>query len=286
MTNVALFGAGGKMGSRIAAKLVADGGYAVAAVETSETGRDRIRAATGLEAVTPEVAMAAAEVVVLAVPDRAIGAVMRGIIDLAQPGTAFIVLDAAAPHAGEMPDRADVTYFCTHPCHPPLWGFETDPLPGRDYFGGVRAPQGIVCALIQGPEAHYAVCEAIARVAFAPVARAHRCTLEQIAILEPALSETVGATFAMALREATEKAIGMGVDREAAVDFILGHLNIELAVAFEMFPGGRFSDGAYHAIAQANKQIFQEGWLDKVFNHEAITQSVREIVNPPVAPSR
>ena len=124
MTNVALFGAGGKMGSRIAAKLVADGGYAVAAVETSETGRDRIRAATGLEAVTPEVAMAAAEVVVLAVPDRAIGAVMRGIIDLAQPGTAFIVLDAAAPHAGEMPERADVTYFCTHPCHPPLWRSE------------------------------------------------------------------------------------------------------------------------------------------------------------------
>jgi len=39
-------------------------------------------------------------------------------------------------------------------------------------------------------------------------------------------------------------------------------------------------------MAQANKQIFQEGWLDKVFNHDAITQSVREIVNPPTGPSR
>lgn len=286
MARVALFGAGGKMGSRIAAKLVAHGGHDVAAVETSPSGRDRIRAATGLEATTPEAAMAGAEVVVLAVPDRAIGAVMRGIIDLARPGTAFIVLDAAAPHAGEMPVRADVTYFCTHPCHPPLWGFETDPLPERDYFGGVRAPQGIVCALIQGPEEHYATCEAIARIAFAPVDRAHRCTLEQIAILEPALSETVGATFSMALREATERAIAMGVDREAAIDFILGHLNIELAVAFERFPGGRFSDGAYHAIAQARKVIFQDGWLDRVFDHDAIKQSVREIVNPPAAPPR
>lgn len=285
MTNVALFGAGGKMGSRIAAKLAGHGGYAVAAVETSSTGRDRIRTTTGLESVSAEAAMATAEIAILAVPDRAIGSVMRRIIDLARPGTAFIVLDAAAPHAGEMPERADVTYFCTHPCHPPLWGFETDPLPGRDYFGGVRAPQGITCALIQGPEAHYAMCVEIARVFYAPVARAHRCTLEQIAILEPALSETVGATFAMALREATERAIAMGVDREAAVDFILGHLNIELAVAFEMFPGGRFSDGAYHAIAQAKKAIFQDGWLDRVFDHDAIKQSVHEICHPPSTPA-
>ena len=50
---------------------------------------------------------------------------------------------------------------------------------------------------------------------------------EQLAILEPALSETVGATFALALREATDEAVRRGVPKQAAIDFIIGHLNIE-----------------------------------------------------------
>ena len=41
------------------------------------------------------------------------------------------------PHAGEMPERADVTYFVTHPCHPPLFNDETDPAAKADYFGGI-----------------------------------------------------------------------------------------------------------------------------------------------------
>ena len=36
----------------------------------------------------------------------------------------MIVLDAAAPHAGNMPVREDVTYFVTHPCHPPIYNDE------------------------------------------------------------------------------------------------------------------------------------------------------------------
>ena len=49
----------------------------------------------------------------------------------------------------------------------------------------------------------------------------------------------------IALREATDEAIRRGVPRQAAVDFVLGHINIELAIAFEAFPEGRFSDGAF-----------------------------------------
>ena len=36
------------------------------------------------------------------------------------------MLDAAAPHAGELPERDDVTYFVTHPCHPPIFNDETE----------------------------------------------------------------------------------------------------------------------------------------------------------------
>ena len=104
------------------------------------------------------------------------------------------------------------------------------------------------------------------REIYKPVMRAHRCTVEQLAILEPALSETVGATFALTLREATEEAIKRGVPKQAAIDFIIGHLNIELAIAFGIFPEGRFSDGALQAIDKARPVIFRDGWLDEVFS--------------------
>lgn len=279
MTKVALLGAGGKMGLRLASNLKTSR-FSVDHIEISEAGRARLKQEVGVDAVPGDNAVADADVVLLAVPDRAIGAVAGGLIEKVKPGAALIVLDAAAPHAGRMPERADVTYFCSHPCHPALFDFTSDIDVQKDFFGGVHAPQGIVCALIQGPEAHYALCEEVARTIYAPVTRSYRCTLEQIAILEPALSETVGATLALALREACDRAVQMGVPPDAARDFMLGHLKIELGIAFEIFPGGKFSDGALHAIEQAKPLIFKDNWLDAVFDREAIEKSVRDICSP------
>ena len=282
MTKIALMGAGGKMGVRLATNLMGSR-FEIAPVEVAEAGRARLKAATGLDCMEQGQALSRADVVLLAVPDRAIGAVSHAIVDRLDPGTAVIVLDAAAPHAGEMPKRDDVTYFVTHPCHPPIFNDETTTAGKTDFFGGVHARQHIVCALMQGPEEHYALCEEVAREIYKPVMRAHRCTVEQIAILEPALSETVGATFALALRDATDEAVRRGVPEQAAHDFILGHLTIELAIAFGIFPEGKFSDGALHAIAQARPQIFREDWLERVFAPEAVLQSVKDICHPDAA---
>ena len=52
----------------------------------------------------------------------------------------------------------------------------------------------------------------------------HRVTVEQMAILEPALSETVAATCIAVIREAMEEAIARGVPAEAARDFLMGHV--------------------------------------------------------------
>jgi hypothetical protein len=276
MTKIALLGAGGKMGVRLATNLV-ESRFEVDHVEISEEGRRRLASAIGVDCVDQDQALAGADVVLMAVPDRLIGKIAHSIIDKVRPGTAFIVLDAAAPHAGEMPDRPDVTYFVTHPCHPSVFNDETDPEAKKDFFGGVKAKQHIVCALMQGPEEHYALCEEIARTIYKPVIEAHRCTVEQIAILEPALSETVAITMCIALREATEEAIRRGVPRQAAVEFVLGHINIGLSIAFEAFPEGRFSDGALQAIEQAKPQIFREGWLERVFDPKAVMQSVKDI---------
>ena len=157
----------------------------------------------------------------------------------------------------------------THPCHPPIFNDETDAEAKQDFFGGVKAKQSIVCALMQGPEKHMRSARMSPRPLW-PVIRSHWCTVEQIAIMEPAMSETVGATMCLALREATDEAIRRGVPKDAAFDFMLGHLTIEPAIAFEVFPEGRFSDGALHAIEEARPLIFKEGWLDRVFSEEAV----------------
>lgn len=276
MTKIALLGAGGKMGVRLATNLQGSD-YRVDHVEISQEGRERLRAAIGAECVDQRQALAEADVVLMAVPDRLIGKIAHSFIDEVRPGTAIIMLDAAAPHAGELPRRADVTYFITHPCHPPIFNDEVDPQAKMDFFGGIAAKQHIVCALMQGPEEHYAMCEAVARTIYKPVMRSHRCTVEQLAILEPALSETVGATLSLAMRDAVEEAVRRGVPQQAAIDFMLGHLNIELAIAFGVFPQGRFSDGALHAIDKAKPQIFREGWLERVFDSDSVMKSVKEI---------
>ena len=108
--------------------------------------------------------------------------------------------------------------------------------------------------------------------------RAHRCTTAQMVVLEPALSETVGATFAKALADATKAAADRGVPYQAAEDFLLGHLTILLAVAFGRVPGGRLSDACLLAIEEAEPMIFKEGWLEKIFEPESISASVKSII--------
>jgi len=276
MTKVALMGAGGKMGVRLATNLM-ESEHDVLHVEIDPNGQQRLKDETGLDCVGQGQALSNAEAVILAVPDRLIGKVLSGFVDDLNPGTAVIMLDAAAPHAGTLPERSDVTYFVAHPCHPPLFNDETDPEAKKDYFGGIAAKQHIICALAQGPEEHYAMCEEIARSFYRPVMRSHRCTVEQMAILEPALSESVGATFAKVLKDATDEAARRGVPYQAAEDFLLGHMTILLAVAFGIQPGGKLSDGCLLAISEAEPVIFKDGWLDRVFAPEAVKASVQSI---------
>jgi hypothetical protein len=276
MTKIALLGAGGKMGVRLATNLMGSR-FEVDHVEISAEGQARLKAATGAGCVDRDEALAGADVVLMAVPDRLIGKIAHSFIEKIRPGTAIIMLDAAAPYAGELPTRDDVTYFVTHPCHPPIFNDEVEPAAKTDYFGGIAAKQHIVCALMQGPDEHYTLCEVIARTIYKPVMRSHRVTVEQLAILEPALSETVGATLALAMRDAVDEAARLGVPHQAAMDFLMGHLTIELAIAFNVFPEGRFSDGALLAIAKAKPEIFREGWLQRVFDKEAVLKSVKEI---------
>ncbi|MEE4212625.1 MAG: phosphogluconate dehydrogenase C-terminal domain-containing protein [Parvularcula sp.] len=275
MTRVALLGAGGKMGLRTARNLVGED-YEVDHVEISEAGRKRIKETIGVDCVDADNSLASADMVLLAVPDAAIANVLNAHVGKLKPGARVIMLDAAAPHAGILPKREDIAYFVAHPCHPPINRWEPTREAQDDHFGGIAAPQAIVCALMQGPDEDYAACEALARVIYKPVMRSHRVTVEQMAILEPALSETIGATLVTAMGEAIDAAAARGVPREAAYDFMMGHIGIEMAIVFGWLSEGQFSDGALYAIEKAKARIFRDDWLD-VLEPDEVHQSVRAI---------
>ena len=274
MTSIALFGAGGKMGHRLSRNLK-DTAFTVRHVEVSEQGRARLAQDFGVQCVSPEVALSDAQVAILAVPDTHIGKVAQSINHLLKPGTIVVVLDAAAPFAGHLPERPDLTYFVTHPCHPPIFNDETDAAAKLDRFGGIAAKQHIVSALMQGPEEHYALGEEVARTIWAPVMRSHRVTVEQMALLEPGLSETVVASLLDVMREAMDEVVARGVPAEAARDFLLGHMNILGAVIFKEQPGV-FSDACNKAIQFGKPMLMRDDWK-RVFEPDEIAASIKRI---------
>jgi D-apionate oxidoisomerase len=271
---IALFGAGGKMGMRLGANL-RNTRFAVAPVEVSEAGKERLRAEMGWAAVDADAALAGAGIVVLAVPDTAIGKVAHGIVSKLAPGTMVIFLDAAAPYAGHLPVREDITYFVTHPCHPPIFNDETDLKAKLDRFGGVAAKQAIVCCLMQGPESDYIKGEEVAKAIWSPVMRSHRLTVEQLALLEPGLAETVVASLLDVMREAMDEVVNRGVPEAAARDFLLGHMNILAAVIFKEQPGV-FSDACNKAIQFGKPVLMRHDWK-RVFEPDEIAASIQRI---------
>jgi D-apionate oxidoisomerase len=274
MTKIALFGAGGKMGMRLGANLK-NSAYAVAPVEVSDAGKARLSDELGWQSTPVDHALKGADIVVLAVPDTAIGKVAHSIVAQLAAGTIVVILDAAAPYAGHLPKRDDITYFITHPCHPPIFNDETDMAAKLDRFGGVAAKQAIVCCLMQGPEEHYAIGEAVAKTIWAPVMRSHRLTVEQIALLEPGLAETVVASLLDVMREAMDEVVRRGVPHAAARDFLLGHMNILAAVIFKEQPGV-FSDACNKAIEFGKPVLMRDDWK-RVFEADEIAASIQRI---------
>jgi D-apionate oxidoisomerase len=260
MTAIAILGSGGKMGFRVTRKLV-EAGYDVRPVEVADAGRARL-ADAGIAAIPLDEAVADARAVVLALPDNLIGKVAHELAPKLGAGTMLVILDAAAPYADALPkDRPDLTYFVGHPCHPPLFNDETDTAARRDYHGGV-AHQSIVCALMQGPEQDYALGEVICRAMWSPIIRCHRVTVEQLAILEPGLSEMVAMPFVDTMVEAVDEcAAKYGIPREAALDFLIGHLNVEIAMWFGFSPKVP-SDAALRLMRFAKGVVVKDTWRE------------------------
>jgi hypothetical protein len=280
MSTVALVGAGGKMGCRITDNMKSQTDYRMLHVEVAPVGLANL-AKRGVAAVPAAEAVPQADFVVLAVPDNRVEAISAQVVPLMKTGAALVHLDPAAPCAGRVFKRADVAYFVTHPCHPPVFNDETDLDAKRDFFGGVKAKQHIVCALLQGSDADYDRGVALCTALFHPVIKAHRVSVEQMAILEPALVETTSAPAVMMIKEGLDEAIRRGVPADAARAFLMGHINIQLAITFGEVDA-RYSDGALKMLAEAQSVLFKPDWK-KVFEPEAVRAQLESILKAPTA---
>lgn len=274
MTTIALVGAGGKMGCRLTDNFLNCSEYFLHYLEISEQGIKNLKQ-RNVEVSTDADAISKADVVILAIPDIAIGKISDDVIPQMKPGALVLTLDPAAPLDGVIHHREDLGYVIAHPCHPSVFNWEPTETAFRDFYGGISAKQSIVVALMHGSEAHYQLGEKISQDMYAPIHHTHRITLEQMAILEPAMVETLAQTCMEVVKEGFDCIIELGVPEPAARDFVLGHLRIQIAVLFKEV-NGSFSDAAYKISKRAKPILFKENWK-RIFEMDDIKEQVKDI---------
>ncbi len=274
MEKVTLVGAGGKMGFRLTQNLK-NSDYEMTYLEISPQGMQKL-GEKGITVTRAGDCLPHADIVILAVPDVALSMVSGEMIPMMKSGALVVTLDPAAALAGKLFARDDVAYFITHPAHPSIFNWEPVEEKMKDHFGGIAARQAIVCAIMRGNDADYVRGEKLAKVFYGPVHRSHRITVEQMGLLEPALVETLASTCVYVIRQGLDEVIKRGVPAEAARDFLLGHLRIQMAVLFNELPGAVFSDAANKALQRGLKEFIRDDWK-KVFEPENVMDQIKSI---------
>lgn len=272
---IAVIGAGGKMGMRVSNNLVRTA-HTVFYSENSPAGQERVIAA-GRELTATEEAVADADIVVLAVPDLALGPVTAHVVPLLKSGAIVLTLDPAAAYAGLLATRDDVIQAVAHPCHPSIFLQRTTPEEYADTFGGIAAPQDAIAAIESDDEAKRAIVEATVRAIYAPVIDVHWVTVKQLAQLEPTLVETVACMIGALLKEALDEAVNtMGVPEPAARSILLGHTQVALANGLR--GDNPFSDACLIAMDYGREAIIKDDWK-KIFRDDELDKNLAKMLH-------
>lgn len=276
---VSVIGAGGKMGTRTSNNLSkATEEVELLFVETSPKGIESIRA-RGFDVTSMEEAVAKSDVIVLAVPDTVIKIASKPVVDLMKAGSGLIILDPAAAVAKELSLRDDCTFAVAHPCHPSYF-LDQDTVEARnDYFGGVDGKQDIVMAKIQGDDETFALCRRVSEIMYGPVVNSYVMGIRDVAFLEPTLVELLGATCLFAMAETVNEAERKGIQREAAVSFLSGHI-YNLSANFLGFLGNTpVSDACKVAIGLGNKLVLRDDWK-QIWNDDVLDKVIATMIHP------
>lgn len=278
MSRVTILGAGGNMGRRITGALLSRPEYELRFVEPSTGGRERMDE-LGVTATELAPALRGADTVVFAINDSALGRVATEVVPRLDSGTSILFLDPAALAADRIPRRGDVDCYVVHPTHPPLYSLleEESPEARRDFWGGGLARQALVFAIAWGSEERAEPAQRLARDMFAPISALHRVTVEQMALLEPALTETLTNGCIALIHDGMERVIAAGVPADATYDFLMGHIQIGLALIFDKLDW-KLSEGAQLALRESRQMLFRDDW-HRIFEPEAVLASVRRITD-------
>jgi hypothetical protein len=261
--SIAVIGAGGKMGTRVSTNL-AKTNHTVYYSENSPAGQARM-AEIGRTVTPSEEAVLVADVVILAVPDLALGPVSGALVPLLRHGTVVLTLDPAAAYAGLLTTRDDVVFAVAHPCHPSVFLERHTPEEYADTFGGIAAPQDVVAAIESDDEGKREITEATIRAMYAPVIDVHWVTVKQLAQLEPTLKES--------LDEAVNT---MGVPEPAARAILLGHTQVALANSLN--GDNPFSDACLIAMDYGRSNIIKDDWK-KVFRDDELDKNLAAMLH-------
>ncbi|GAA0491862.1 phosphogluconate dehydrogenase C-terminal domain-containing protein [Microbacterium aurantiacum] len=272
---IAVIGAGGKMGMRVSNNL-ANTTHDVHYVENSPAGRQRtLDAGRTLTDAAP--AVADADIVVLAVPDLALGPVSAELVPLMKPGSVVLTLDPAAAYAGLLTTREDVVQAVAHPCHPSVFLQRETPEQWADTFGGIAAPQDAIAAVESDDPAVQALVEATVRAIYAPVIDVHWVTIKQLAQLEPTLVETIACMIGALLKESLDEAVNtMGIPEAAARSILLGHTQVALANSLN--GDNPFSDACLIAMDYGRESIIKDDWK-KVFRDDELDKNLARMLH-------
>jgi hypothetical protein len=272
---VAVVGAGGKMGMRVSNNLQRSA-HRVFYSENSPVGRQRTIDA-GREVTDTAVAVAEADVVILAVPDVALGPVSEQVVPQLKSGAIVLTLDPAAAYANLLYRRGDVEYAVAHPCHPSVFLQRRTEAELNDTFGGIAAAQDVVAALESGNEGARGVAEEVIRLMYAPVIDVHWVTVKQLAYLEPTLVEVVACMIGDLLNEALQETIHtVGVPEAAARAMLFGH--VQVALANGLRGDNPFSDACLIAMDYGREKIIKEDWKS-IFNDDELDHVLKKMLH-------
>lgn len=277
---VSVIGAGGKMGTRTSNNLAKmPERFDLMLVENSENGIKAIHE-KGMEVTPVEEALNNSEVVVFAVPDTLIKKLSAVYVPMLKQGTCFLILDPAAAVAKELTLRDDCTFGVAHPCHPSYFLDQDTPEARQDRFGGCGGKQDIVMSKIQGDDESFAKGVEAAKQMYSPVEHAYVMTSEQIAFLEPTLVELLGATCLYAMAETVDEAVRRGIQKEAAVSFLTGHIYNLSANFMGYLPGNPpVSDACKVAIGLGNRLVLREDWKE-IWDDAVLDKVIATMLHP------
>jgi hypothetical protein len=276
---VSVIGAGGKMGTRTSNNLKnAEQEIELWLCETSQKGIESVEA-RGLSVSLAEDVVPKSDIVVLAVPDTLIQKVSEDIVKMMAPGSALIILDPAAAVAHELTLRDDCTFAIAHPCHPSYF-LDQDTYEARhDYFGGMGAKQDIVVGMIQGTDKRFSQCRRVSELMFSPVETSFVMGIRDIAFLEPTLVELLGATCLHAMAETVDMAEKRGIDRNAAISFLTGHVYNLTANFLGLLGKTPVSDACMVAIDLGNRLVLREDWR-RIWDDEVLDKVIMTMLHP------